>query len=56
MNKHSYTEAYEEIQEIANRLENEETPLEQLAEQLKKANELLEYCEKKLREIETGMP
>jgi exodeoxyribonuclease VII small subunit len=51
--KLSYKEAISEIEEILDKLENEEPDVDELAENVKRVNFLIKYCKEKLTETET---
>jgi exodeoxyribonuclease VII small subunit len=48
----SYKEAILEIEEIINKLENEEIELDMLSENVKRASELIQNCKSKLKTSE----
>ncbi len=48
----SYEEALADLQKILTDLQNEQTSIDDLADQSKRANALVEYCREKLRGIE----
>jgi exodeoxyribonuclease VII small subunit len=48
----SFTEALEELEQILRRIEGEETDIDALASELKRATELLELARGKLRKAE----
>jgi len=48
----TYKEAFEELNEIAQSLENDELEIDTLAKKIKRANELVQFCKEKLRGIE----
>lgn len=45
----TYETAYEELQQIAAAIENESIGIDQLAQKLKRAAELIEFCQARLR-------
>lgn len=49
----TYEEAYKELTEIAAEIENETISVDQLAQKVKRASELIKVCQAKLREAET---
>ena len=49
----SYESAFDELQQIAADLENESVPVDILADKIKRASFLVEFCQKKLRSAET---
>ncbi len=48
----TYSESYTELQQLIERLEDGDIQLEELAEKVKQANELIAICESKLRTVE----
>ncbi|MBL0052910.1 MAG: exodeoxyribonuclease VII small subunit [Bacteroidetes bacterium] len=50
--KLTYQKAYNELAKLVEEIEDETMQLDTLAEKIKQANELIKYCEKKLRSIE----
>ncbi|HRG69216.1 MAG: exodeoxyribonuclease VII small subunit [Saprospiraceae bacterium] len=50
--KLNYQEAMEQLQLLCDRLKEEKIPLENLAEEIRKARALLIYCQELLRSIE----
>lgn len=54
-NNITFDEAYAAIEEIVMQIENESIPLDQLAEKVKKAKELLAFCNEKLKNIEAEL-
>lgn len=50
--KMTFDKAYAEIEMIVGQIENEAIPLDQLAEKVKRAKELIAFCNEKLRNIE----
>ncbi|KIC96303.1 exonuclease VII small subunit [Flavihumibacter solisilvae] len=48
----TYESAYAELQEIALAIENETISVDQLAEKLKRAAQLIEFCQSRLRSTE----
>ncbi|MBC7450626.1 MAG: exodeoxyribonuclease VII small subunit [Cytophagales bacterium] len=51
-NNLSYTEAYIQLEAIVEQIEDDSIMLDTLTEKVKEANELIKYCESKLRKIE----
>jgi len=49
----TYEAAYEELKTIAEEIENESVPVDILAEKVKRAALLIEFCQQKLRSTET---
>ena len=50
--KMNYESAYKELQAIAKEIENESVSVDVLAEKVKRASELISFCQKKLRATE----
>lgn len=48
----SFDEAWQTLQQLVAEVEDENLPLDQLAEKVKAARQLMKYCEAKLRSIE----
>jgi len=48
----TYSEAYSKLEDLVEQLEDGGIQLDQLAEKVKQANELIAICENKLRTIE----
>jgi exodeoxyribonuclease VII small subunit len=48
----TYESAYAELQQIAGEIENESVPVDVLAEKVKRASELITYCQARLRATE----
>lgn len=48
----TFDTAYTELEKIIKQIEGETIPLDELAEKVKEAKELIRYCEEKLRGIE----
>lgn len=53
--KISYTEAYNELQEIVSEMENSEVNIDQLDIKIKRASELLKICKDKLFKTEKNV-
>ena len=51
-NNLTYETAYAELQQIAAEIENESVSLDVLAEKVKRASELITFCQTKLRSTE----
>lgn len=49
----TYQQAFEELQTITEQLESEEVSVDELAKKVKRAAELLEVCNAKLKSTET---
>jgi exodeoxyribonuclease VII small subunit len=52
MKELSYEEAYKELKQIALEIENESVSVDVLAARVKRASELITYCQSKLRATE----
>jgi exodeoxyribonuclease VII small subunit len=48
----TYTEAFQELQEIVAEIEKGETTVDVLSQKVKRASELIQLCKKTLRETE----
>lgn len=48
----TYRQAVKEIEDILSRIENQDLDVDELAEQLKRVNELIRFCKKKLHTAE----
>jgi len=48
----TYSAAYEELENIALEMENESVSIDELAVRVKRAAELIDFCQKKLRNTE----
>jgi exodeoxyribonuclease VII small subunit len=48
----TYTEAFQELQDIVAEIEKGETTVDILAQKVKRASELIQLCKKTLRETE----
>ena len=49
----TYEQAYKELTAIAGEIENDTISVDQLAQKVKRASELIKICQSKLREAET---
>ncbi|RYG37507.1 MAG: exodeoxyribonuclease VII small subunit [Chitinophagaceae bacterium] len=49
MEKMTYSNALAELQQLAEDLENDEISIDELSEKIKRASQLLEFCQNKLR-------
>ncbi|MBQ5993316.1 MAG: exodeoxyribonuclease VII small subunit [Bacteroidales bacterium] len=52
MKETTYTAAFEELKEIVNQLENDSISVDELAEKMKRATELMKICKDKLTKTE----
>ncbi len=50
--KKNYTDAFNELNEIVNELEEGEISVDELSEKVKRASELIEFCQQKLASTE----
>ena len=50
--KQTYTSALEELQKIIEEIQAEEVSIDDLAEKVKKASDLIRFCKEKLRTTE----
>jgi exodeoxyribonuclease VII small subunit len=48
----TYNKAYDELNKLVTQIEDDKIQLDTLAEKVKQAKELLEFCETKLRKID----
>lgn len=53
--KLSYQSAFEELQTICQKLESEEVDVDQITDLVQRANELVKYCQERLRGIEKDL-
>lgn len=51
-NNLNYEDAYQELIQISREIENEEVTVDVLADKVKRASELIEFCQMKLRRTE----
>jgi len=49
----SYDEAMQELQQIVAAIEQEEIMVDELAEKVKRASQIIQFCTKKLRQTES---
>lgn len=52
MAKDTYQNAYNELQNIVAKMQNEEIGLDELSKQVKRAASLIKMCKEKLRDVE----
>ncbi|MDA3615201.1 exodeoxyribonuclease VII small subunit [Polluticaenibacter yanchengensis] len=55
MAKFNFEKAYKDLEAIVTQVENDNVPLDELAEKVKKAKLLISMCEQKLREIDNEL-
>lgn len=55
MAKKSYDKAYAELQTILEELQGESISIDKLSTKIKKANELINFCKTRLREVEAEL-
>ncbi|MCR4964573.1 MAG: exodeoxyribonuclease VII small subunit [Bacteroidales bacterium] len=48
----TYTEAYEQLQEIVSKMENADISVDELSDNIKKATQLIKICKDKLTKTE----
>lgn len=48
----TYSEAYSKLEKLVNQIERNDIQLDTLANKIREANELIKFCETKLRAIE----
>ncbi len=48
----TYSEAWAKLEKLVGQMESDNIQLESLADKVKEANELIKFCEDKLRKIE----
>ena len=48
----SYSEAYKELNQILSKLESDEVDIDNLTADIKRAADLVKYCQDRLREID----
>lgn len=52
----SYTQAVEELEEILRQLEgNDEVDMDSISEKVKRASELMQFCKKKLHQLDKDL-
>jgi exodeoxyribonuclease VII small subunit len=51
----TYNEAYNELSKLVDQIEDDQIQLDTLAEKVKQAKELIDYCEARLRTIEKNV-
>ena len=49
----TYQEAYEQLTVLVDAIENEQVPLDELPEKIRRATELITFCQQRLRAVET---
>lgn len=54
-NELTYSEAIAEIEQIISRLRNEQTEVDTLSAELKRATELIARCKEQLRQVESSV-
>jgi exodeoxyribonuclease VII small subunit len=53
--KLTYLEAFEQLQDICNRIKDESIPIERLPEEIQKAKQLVRYCQDLLKKVESEL-
>lgn len=51
--KITYTEAYEELQQLVRKMENADIPVDELTQSLERASQLIRICKEKLTKTES---
>lgn len=51
----TYNKAFSELEKLVEQIEDDNIPLDTLADKVKKANEYIKFCETKLRTIDTDV-
>lgn len=51
----TYSDAYQELQDIVNALQRDEISIDDLAEKVKRGEYLVQYCQDKLRQTEEAI-
>ena len=51
----SFDKAFEQLQNIVDKLQGEDISIDKLSTELKKANELVKFCKDRLREVESDI-
>ena len=51
----SFDKAFEQLQNIVDKLQGEDISIDKLSTELKKANELVKFCKERLREVENDI-
>lgn len=54
-NNPGYQETFDSLQKLVNEIEQDQIPLDQLAEKVQQAKSLVDLCNQKLRGIELGV-
>ncbi|GAB3561286.1 hypothetical protein GCM10027578_01700 [Spirosoma luteolum] len=49
----TYQEAYDQLTSLVDEIEADEVPLDQLSEKIRRATELITFCQTRLRAVET---
>jgi len=53
MNSMTYQDAYDQLTNIVDQIENEQVPLDELPSKIRLASELITFCQNRLRDVET---
>lgn len=51
-NKMTYQEAYDQLTTLVDEIENDQVPLDELPTKIKRAGELIAFCQDRLRAVE----
>ena len=49
----NYQEAYQQLTTLVDEIENEQIPLDELPAKIRLASELIQFCQERLRAVET---
>lgn len=55
MEQLTYNEAFAQLEKLVHEVEDKDIQLDALAGKIKRANELIQFCEQKLRKIEADI-
>jgi exodeoxyribonuclease VII small subunit len=50
----TYSQAYSQLMELVKLIESEHLPIDELVVKIKEANELIDYCQSLLKQMEEG--
>ncbi len=48
----TYQDAYDQLSALVNEIENEAVPLDELADKIRRATELIAFCQQRLRTVD----
>lgn len=49
----TYQDAYDQLTQLVDEIENEQVPLDELPGKIRQATELIQFCQDRLRAVET---